>query len=101
MGDELMEEQWTWIDPNLPKPKRMGRPRAGDRNTINGILFVMRTGCRWKDVPRKFGWGSTCWRRLKAWQEEGVWKRLWEQLMAQLDEQERIIWEQSYIDGTF
>ncbi|RLG05855.1 MAG: hypothetical protein DRN68_07970, partial [Thaumarchaeota archaeon] len=58
--------------PNRPSP------RADDRKVLNGILSVLRTGCAWKEMPRKYGAYVTAWRRLKRWQEEGVWTRIWQ-----------------------
>ena len=54
--DELTNTQWARIQPRLPKPKRRGRPWADDRQTINGILWVLRSGARWKDMPREYGY---------------------------------------------
>jgi transposase len=51
MDEELGDEQWELIAPLLPKHKRRGRPRADDRRTLNGILWVLRSGARWKDLP--------------------------------------------------
>ncbi len=63
---ELTCEQWKRLEPLLPPGKRCGRPRADDRKTLDGILYVLRTGCRWADVPREYGSPVTCWRRLRA-----------------------------------
>ena len=54
-GYELTDEQWERIRPLLPPPARTGRPRADDRKVLNGILYVLRTGCAWKEMPRKYG----------------------------------------------
>jgi transposase len=53
---------------------------------LNGIVFVLRTGLRWRDLPAEMGCGSgvTCWRRLRDWQQAGVWDRLHELLLAEL-----------------
>ena len=51
MDKELGDEQWELIAPLLPKPKGRGKPRAEDRRTLNGILWVLRSGARWKDLP--------------------------------------------------
>ena len=65
---ELTLEQWLRLEPLLPPPHQCrGRPRAEDRKTLNGILYVLRTGYHWQDVPRHYGSPSTCWRRLRAW----------------------------------
>jgi transposase len=74
MDEELGDQQWELMAPLLPKPKRRGRPRAEDRRTLNGILWVLRSGARWKDLPPKYGSWSTCHRRLQEWQEQGVWE---------------------------
>src|SRR5215211_4999887 len=84
---ELTDEQWLRLEPLLPPPRQgRGRPRADDRKTLNGILHVLRTGCRWQDVPKEYGSSSTCWRRLKGWEEDGTWERVWRGLLALLDE---------------
>ena len=55
-----------------------GRPRVSDEMALNGILFVLRTGIPWEELPQELGFGSgmTCWRRLRDWQAAGVWHRL-------------------------
>jgi transposase len=72
-----------------PKARRKnhpGRKPVPDRAALNGIVFVLRTGLRWRDLPAEMGCGSgvTCWRRLRDWQEAGVWDRLHEVLLAEL-----------------
>ena len=56
---EMSDVQWNTIAPQLPKPAKTGRPRNNDRNIINGILFILTTGCRWADMPDKYGSKST------------------------------------------
>src|SRR5260370_39837463 len=68
----LTDMQWAFIRPLLPPPARTGRPRAPDRRTVDGILYVLITGCRWQDLPREYGAPTTVWRRLKRWGEAGV-----------------------------
>jgi transposase len=53
-----------------------GRKRADDRKTINGILYVLITGCHWQDMPRRYGAYQTAWRRLKWWSKEGIWSQI-------------------------
>ena len=67
-------------------PRYPGRPRLDDRKVLNGILFVLYTGIRWECLPQELGYGSgmTCWRRLRDWNEAGVWQRLHELLLAEL-----------------
>ena len=99
---EIIDEQWRRLEPLLPPPRRgRGRPRANDRKTLNGILYVLRTGCRWGDVPRKYGSPTTCWRRLRAWEESGIWERIWRLLLARMDEQSKLQWARAFLDGSF
>jgi transposase len=98
---ELTDEQWERLEPLLPPRKKRGRPRADDRRTLNGVLYVLRTGCRWEDVPREYGSPSTCWRRLKAWEEDGTWERIWRSLLTLLDDQDKIEWVRAFLDGSF
>jgi transposase len=80
---------WRRIQPLLPvvnpSPKG-GRPRVSDEAALNGIVFVLRTGIPWEELPQQLGFGSgmTCWRRLRAWQASGVWNRLHRLLLNEL-----------------
>ena len=63
----LPDRQWKLVEPFIPKVAcnpRGGRPRADDRACLEGILWVLRSGARWKDLPERFPSPSTCWRRL-------------------------------------
>ena len=84
------DELWARIEPLLPVvPRRAdhpGRRRLDDRKVLCGILFVLYTGIPWEFLPQELGFGSgmTCWRRLRDWQQAGVWQQLHEQLLAEL-----------------
>ena len=86
----VSDELWERIEPLLPKVKRRsrypGRKRLGDREALQGILFVLHTGMAWQHLPLElgFGSGSTCYRRLDEWQQAGVWERLHQLLLAEL-----------------
>ena len=97
----LTDAQWELLRPLFPAPSRRGRPRADDRQTVEAILYVLRTGCRWGDLPREYGSHVTAWRRLRRWEEEGVWEHVWRAALASLDEAERLCWETAYLDGSF
>lgn len=101
MRQELSDAQWQLIAPHLPPPKRMGRPRADDRKTLEGILWVLRSGARWQDVPREYGSPTTCWRRLKEWEESGVWETLWRAILSVLEAEQKLDWAQAFLDGSF
>ncbi len=98
---DLTEVQWARSAPLLPPPKPTGRPRADDRTTLNGICFVLRTGCRWQDVPERYGSGVTCWRRLDTWDADGTWEQIWRTQLWQLDEQQKLDWSKAFQDGCF
>jgi transposase len=95
---------WEAIEPLLPKepPKpKGGRPRVPDRAALGGIIFALRTGCPWRLLPKGLGYGSgtTCWRRLRDWQEAGVWQRLHETLLNWLGDEAAIDWSRASIDS--
>lgn len=96
----LSDAQWERIRPVLPSIKHAGRPRADDRRTLEGILYVIRTGCRWQDIPQQYGNGVTCWRRLAQWEADGTWERIWSTLNATADPQWKLIWPQAVRPGT-
>jgi transposase/heme-degrading monooxygenase HmoA len=96
---KLSDSQWACICPLLPAHNREGRPRADDRRTVEGILYVLRTGCRWQDLPREYGSAVTCWRRFVAWETDGTWARIWQALLPTLDTAARMAWAQALLDG--
>jgi len=101
---ELTDEQWKRIEPLLPKypmTRAGGRRRVDNRRVLEGILWVLRTGARWKDLPDDLPSPSTCWRRLAEWDERGVWDDLWRTFLAELDERSRLGWEEVFADATF
>lgn len=97
----LSDQQWQAIEPLLPAPNRMGRPRASDRQTLDAILFVLRSGCRWEDLPPELGSATTAWRRLKTWAEQGVWEAIWRGVLASLEAHDKLEWAQAFLDGSF
>ncbi|ENZ94497.1 transposase [Xanthomonas fragariae LMG 25863] len=70
----------------MKRSPKGGRPRISDQQALNGIVYVLRTGVPWEDLPMELGYGSgmTCWRRLRDWQAAGVWHRLHQVLLAEL-----------------
>ena len=101
---ELTDEQWNLISDLFPEPSvgpQGGRPTVAPRRCIEGILWILRSGARWKDLPRHFPSAATCWRRLKAWTEAGTWERAWARLLRRLDRCGKINREESFADRTF
>jgi transposase len=100
----LTDELWTriapLIPPDPPKPKG-GRPRIGARACLLGILFVLKTGIPWGDLPAELGCGSgvTCWRRLREWQAAGVWDRLLRVLLDDLGAAGDLDWTRAVVDA--
>jgi transposase len=85
----VTDELWSRIEPLLPPLKehpKGGRRPVPDRAALAGILFVLKTGIAWEDLPQEMncGCGMTCWRRLRDWNQAGVWQRLHELLLAEL-----------------
>jgi len=75
----LNDEQWTSIKPFLPTDVR-GKARVDDRRVISGIVFVIKSGCRWCDCPPEYGPAKTIYNRFVRWAERGVWERLFRAL---------------------
>lgn len=73
---EISDKQWETIQSHLPKPARTGRPRCDDRTIINGIMFVLVTGCRWGEMPKRYGSKSTAHLRLQKWQQKRIWQEI-------------------------
>lgn len=102
----VTDELWEIVEPLIPEVERRrrypGRKRIPDRQVLTGILFVLKTGIPWEDLPQEMGCGAgvTCWRRLREWQEQGVWQRLHEVLLAKLNAAGEIDWQRAAIDSS-
>ena len=103
----VTDELWEIIQPLLPPPRprrfdHPGRKPVGDRPCLTGILFVLKTGLPWEDLPREMGCGCgmTCWRRLQEWQHAGVWIKLHAVLLARLRGADRIDWSRTAVDSS-
>ena len=100
----LTDAQRRRIAPHLPEhppsPKG-GRPRADDRECLEGLLWLLRTGARWQDIPVDLPSGSTCWRRLREWAEEEVLEDIQAVLIEQLDALGRVDLSELLADATF
>jgi transposase len=107
MAKPLVDDSlWAEIQPLLPPPKKRrrrypGRKPLDDRSTLTGILFVLKTGIGWEDLPQEMGCGSgmTCWRRLHAWQKAGVWENLHGLLLDRLHQASLIDWSRALVDS--
>lgn len=110
----VSDELWELIQPLLPEPKSRrfrfpGRKPISDRQALTGILFVLKSGIPWEMLPQEMGCGSgmtlrqaqgrLCWRRLRDWQQAGVWQKLHELLLVQLREAHQIDWSRAVVDS--
>jgi transposase len=107
MAKQLIDDSlWAIIQPLLPKRIRRrkypGRKPVSDRAALTGILFVLKSGMAWRDLPLELGCGSgmTCWRRLRDWQKAGVWEKLHRELLHRLHRAERIDWSRAVVDSS-
>ncbi len=101
----LPDALWAIIEPLLPPQvpsKKGGRPPVRHREALVGILFVLKTGIGWADLPAELncGCGMTCWRRLRDWQLDGTWERIHAVLLERLDQTGRIDWSRGAIDSS-
>lgn len=101
----LSDALWAIIQPQLPihapGPKG-GRPRLDDRRALTGILFVLKTGLPWEDLPAELncGCGMSCWRRLRDWQADGTWDRIHAVLLERLHDAGKLDWSKCAIDSS-
>jgi transposase len=87
---DLTDKQWEALQPLIPDPPRRedgrGRPWRDPRDVLNGILWVLRTGAPWHDLPKRYPLYQTCHRRFQQWIEEGLLSRILEALTEDLEE---------------
>jgi len=100
----LTDRQWAKIESLLPKPRtsrKGGRPFIDNRQVFEGILWVLRTGAPWVDLPKRYPSPSTCWRRLRQWEDQDVWLNAWRAFLAELDAKGQLDWSEAFVDGSF
>lgn len=100
----LTDEQWAILGSLLSdeSSSTRGRPPVhDDRSVLNGILWVLRTGAAWADLPGRFPSSSTCYRRFSKWVKSGVFRKILEALARDLEERGAINLSECFIDGTF
>ena len=103
-GPLLTEPQWKKIEPLLagpPQQPRGGRPWTENRPVLEGILWILRSGAPWKYLPKEYPHPSTCWRRLRDWEEQDVWLKIGRAFLGELDERQQWKWSESFVDGSF
>jgi transposase len=96
--DELWDE-FKKILPREKPPKTVGRPIVLYRKVLDGILYVLRTGCQWKMLPKEYGSGSTCHRRFQEWNKLDIFNKMWIKLLKVYDKEVGINWTWQSIDS--
>ena len=110
---EVSDELWSRVEPLLPRrnpraerQRRFRRRPGGGRKAISpraifaAIVYVLRTGCQWKALPKSFGSASAIHHHFQTWRQKGFFMRLWRAGLAEYDEMEGIAWEWQSLDGT-
>ena len=102
---DLTNEQWKRIESLIPRPKWCigcrGRPPRDPRSVLDGILWILRTGAPWKDLPERYPSYQTCHRRFQQWTRAGVFRLILEALAEDLRERGGIDLSEAFIDGSF
>jgi GntR family transcriptional regulator, trigonelline degradation regulator len=107
-GKPILDDAvWAAVEAQLPpaKPRRFlhpGRKPVADREALSGILFVLQNGIQWNELPVEMGFGSgvSCWRRLRDWQQSGVWERIQGILLSKLPSADRVDFSRVVVDPT-
>jgi transposase len=102
---DLTDAQWARLQPLLPPQRRGkgttgGRPSHEHRPIINGILWILRTGAPWEDLPTRYGTRSTVSSRYYRWRKDGIWDRIYDDVKAQADAAGELDWEIHHVDAT-
>jgi transposase len=95
---KISDELWNIITDILPyeKPRyTVGRPIIPFRKVLDGILYVLRTGCQWKMLPKEYGSGSTCHRRFQQWVQIDIFKKIWAKLLEEYNSKIgiKLVWQ--------
>ena len=102
---DLTDAHWDRLHPLLPpqrhgKGTKGGRPSIDHRQILNGILWILRTGAPWEDLPACYGKRSTVSTRYDRWLEQGIWERIYDAIKAQADAAGELDWDVHQVDAT-
>jgi transposase len=99
----LTDEHWSRIEPLVPpmkwKPGSRGKRPAPDRDCMDAIFYILRTGMQWKALPREYGAASTVHDRFQYWREKGLFEVLWMEALGEFDVRVGIEWDWQSMDG--
>lgn len=104
VGVEVTDAQWALIEPHLSEfatSGKGGQKPADKRACFEAVLWMARSGARWKDLPRHFPAASTVWSRLHQWEEDDSLKDAWREFLCTLDHNGLLRWDECFADGTF
>ena len=98
---DLTNEQWEQLEPALPPQKpNTGRPNLDHRQVMNGILWVLRTGAPWRDIPERYGKWTTVYSRFQRWRKAGIWEQILAKLQTITSREKQIDWEIHFVDAS-
>jgi transposase len=98
---ELTDEEWTRIEALLPAQKpATGRENMDHRTIVNGMIWVLRSGAPWRDLPERYGKWTTVYSRFQRWSKAGVWGKVLSALQEQADAQGTLNWDVHFVDGS-
>src|SRR3989344_2048641 len=101
----LTEQEWDAVRRHIPAPpfkqKRTGRPRQPDREVLNGILWILRTGAQWRELPKSYPPYQTCHRRFQEWVKQRVFQKMLRSFAKDLEKRGKLDMSECSIDGTF
>ncbi len=104
---DLTDEQWLAVEPFIPAGERRapgrkgGRPWRSARDVLNGVLWILRTGAPWADLPGRYPPYQTCHRRFQRWVEKGILPRVLAGLRRDLEQRGGVEDVEGFIDGTY
>ncbi len=97
---DLTEKQWQVLEPHLPDNPKRGHTYCEHRKVINGIVWRLKTGAPWRDIPERYGPWQTCWDRFTRWERSGDWQRILQMLQAHADAAGDIDWDGAALDSS-
>lgn len=100
---DLSDHEWQQLEPLLPSQmtNQQGNQYKDHRTVVNGILWVLRTGAPWRDIPSRYGPWSTCSTRFYRWTQQGIWQKALQSLQAQAEQKGDLDWDVTALDGSY
>lgn len=100
---KLSDDQWEVLAPLLPPQPRTGRRREHDRQVLNSVLYRLKTGVRYKDLPttEDYAAHSTVYYWLDRWSKEGLWQEMFQALLGLLEKEGKLDLKEGALDGSF